>query len=343
MLTVSATASPPRRNGLSTAAMIRPTMSLMAGSPSTSSHTTMNSSPAKRATVSVGRRTARSRSASATRSRSPAAWPWVSLISLKRSTSRKSTPRLRRPGAPSGASPGSGARGRRIRFGRPVSGSCRRRWVSSTVVAWWTVTSVALSTAPSPERAAVHSRTSGSPRAGTTRRLRARPCRPSASVEEGADCLGAVGDGEAVVEVGTLEGAAVVGDEPARRRVGPVDPAVEPDVEQRTTRVREEVTPHVVQFVIMLQRSALRPLRRAPFLHSLHCVRPLHLAVTAGRDRRLLRRRRGRRARAGGAVQRGPDPGRVRRRPAARRATARQPPMGARRRFGRRIPRSATG
>ena len=55
---------------------------------STRSHSTMNSSPPKRATVSEGRIRLFSRSATRHSSRSPASWPRLSLTSLNRSRSR---------------------------------------------------------------------------------------------------------------------------------------------------------------------------------------------------------------------------------------------------------------
>src|SRR4051794_4525805 len=60
-------------------------------SPSSSSQSTTNSSPPKRATLSPDRTAPLSRSATCTRSWSPAAWPRLSLIHLKRSRSRNST------------------------------------------------------------------------------------------------------------------------------------------------------------------------------------------------------------------------------------------------------------
>ena len=56
-----------------------------------SSHRIANSSPPKRATVSWRRSEWRRRSATATISLSPAGWPRLSLMTLKRSRSRKST------------------------------------------------------------------------------------------------------------------------------------------------------------------------------------------------------------------------------------------------------------
>ena len=59
-----------------------------------SSHRIVNSSPPNRATVSPGRITASSVRATATSSSSPASWPRLSLMFLKRSRSRNATPTL---------------------------------------------------------------------------------------------------------------------------------------------------------------------------------------------------------------------------------------------------------
>ena len=63
----------------------------------TSSSRIVNSSPPRRATVSLSRTQPRSRGATSFSSRSPIAWPSVSLISLKRSRSRNSTASSVRP------------------------------------------------------------------------------------------------------------------------------------------------------------------------------------------------------------------------------------------------------
>ena len=93
-----------------------------ASSSSASRSTRMpNSSPPKRATMSPGRRWARSRGATARSSSSPAWWPMLSLISLKLSRSRKRIPTgepetvLRLSESPSESTKLS-------RFGKPVSG-----------------------------------------------------------------------------------------------------------------------------------------------------------------------------------------------------------------------------
>ena len=87
---------------------------------------TANSSPPRRAAVSMPRRVARRRSATPTSSSSPAAWPSVSLMALKSSRSTNATDtisscRAARCSACSMRSRNS------ARFGRPVSGSCSAR------------------------------------------------------------------------------------------------------------------------------------------------------------------------------------------------------------------------
>ena len=85
---------------------------------------TQNSSPPKRATVSPGRSTSVSRAASRHRSSSPAPWPSESLTSLKRSRSMNRTAtEARRRAAWLRASESRSMNS--VRFGRPVSGSCR--------------------------------------------------------------------------------------------------------------------------------------------------------------------------------------------------------------------------
>ena len=64
---------------------------LAASRPARSSHSTVNSSPPKRATVSPGRITPRAAAPTSTSSSSPASWPRLSLTFLKRSRSRNST------------------------------------------------------------------------------------------------------------------------------------------------------------------------------------------------------------------------------------------------------------
>ncbi len=63
--------------------------------PSMPVSTTRNSSPPKRPTVSDSRTTPVSRRAAACKARSPAPWPWLSLMRLKASRSTNSTPTLR--------------------------------------------------------------------------------------------------------------------------------------------------------------------------------------------------------------------------------------------------------
>ncbi len=100
-----------------------------------------NSSPPKRAVVSSGRMTARSRSATATSSWSPASWPRLSFTVLKSSRSEKSTetaPWLRACRASACATRSR----KRARLARPVSESWKAwccSWSSScfrSVMSW---------------------------------------------------------------------------------------------------------------------------------------------------------------------------------------------------------------
>ena len=95
----------------------------------TSSISTANSSPPKRLTVSPWRTQLRSRSATSASRRSPAAWPRLSLISLKPSRSRNriaTVPSCQRARACSTRS------WNRARLARPVSGSWKAWWTSSS-------------------------------------------------------------------------------------------------------------------------------------------------------------------------------------------------------------------
>ena len=97
-----------------------------------SRRSTANSSPPRRAAMSEARRTEWRRSPTATSSASPAAWPRLSLTSLKSSRSTNST---------IGTIPLGSAASRREattwvnsdRFARPVSGSCEAWWWSSSL------------------------------------------------------------------------------------------------------------------------------------------------------------------------------------------------------------------
>ena len=100
-----------------------------------SSHSTVNSSPPSRATVSAGRTARRIRSAAWRSSSSPAAWPRLSLTFLKRSRSMKRTAmrsfeRRERSTACARRS------AKRTRLARPVSGSCSVSSVSRSAASF---------------------------------------------------------------------------------------------------------------------------------------------------------------------------------------------------------------
>ena len=93
-----------------------------------------NSSPPKRATMSPGRRWARSRGATARSSSSPAWWPRLSLISLKWSRSRKRIP-TGEPETVARSSASLSESTKLSRLGRPVSESWRAARVSRSSAA----------------------------------------------------------------------------------------------------------------------------------------------------------------------------------------------------------------
>ena len=82
----------PSGRGASRAARMRSATMRAPATSDRSAQTTANSSPPRRATVSVGRTALRRRWATDVSSWSPASWPSSSLTDLKRSTSMKSTP-----------------------------------------------------------------------------------------------------------------------------------------------------------------------------------------------------------------------------------------------------------
>ncbi|HYY17551.1 MAG TPA: hypothetical protein VE864_01830, partial [Streptosporangiaceae bacterium] len=82
-LQVTDRSRPPSANGTATAWMIRLASKVAVACRSRSPHSTTNSSPPSRATVSVRRARAVSRRAISTSTRSPVSWPKESLISLK--------------------------------------------------------------------------------------------------------------------------------------------------------------------------------------------------------------------------------------------------------------------
>ena len=122
--------------------------SAVPSSPSGRSSTRMaNSSPPKRATVSLGRTAERSRAATSTSSSSPALCPSVSLTSLNPSRSRKYTA----IGGDESARRASACWSRslnRARLGRSVSESVKAWWVSCRSRLMRSVTSRVFSTRP---------------------------------------------------------------------------------------------------------------------------------------------------------------------------------------------------
>src|SRR3954452_17797533 len=109
------------------------------------SQTMANSSPPSRAAVSLARSTEVSRPANATRTASPMGWPCSSLIALKPSRSMIST----QVGVRSRCPRSRACRSRswkRIRLGRPVSGSCSDRCTSAASSAFRSVMSSTIMT-----------------------------------------------------------------------------------------------------------------------------------------------------------------------------------------------------
>ncbi len=85
------TSCPCRSNGRPSSSLMRSAMRVASLGDSMASARMANSSPPSRATVSPGRRKERKRRAMEISSRSPTAWPRLSLTFLKRSRSRNST------------------------------------------------------------------------------------------------------------------------------------------------------------------------------------------------------------------------------------------------------------
>ena len=135
MLAPTWAVTPPRTNGVDSAAAMRwATATATSGSASTS--TAANSSPPRRTGTSLGRRLSCRRGPSWRRSSSPAGWPKESLISLKwfRSMNKKATERTSPPAmrllSPSEKKVSSTANMRR-RLPSPVSSSVTAwRWRS---------------------------------------------------------------------------------------------------------------------------------------------------------------------------------------------------------------------
>ena len=97
---------------------------------SVSGQTSTNSSPPSRATTSTGRATVLRRVATSPSTRSPAKWPWASLIRLNWSRSRKSTATGDRSTAALESSRESRST-RKARLGSPVRPSCMNARTSS--------------------------------------------------------------------------------------------------------------------------------------------------------------------------------------------------------------------
>ena len=123
MLAVITNDRPSSWMGDSRRAAIRVATVIAPSTPASSGSSTTNSSPPSRDTLSIGRTAANSRSENWRRTRSPAAWPRESLMSLKQSRSTNSTP-VALPERLSSASDWVSRSISRVRFGRPVSVSC---------------------------------------------------------------------------------------------------------------------------------------------------------------------------------------------------------------------------
>ena len=119
----------PTRSGTAMASSTRSAVSTASSALRTLSSSTANSSPPKRAAVSLARMTLSRRLANSVSTSSPAAWPSESLTVLKSSRSRNTTPtpppsRRARADAWRTRSPNS------ARFARPVTGSWNAWWES---------------------------------------------------------------------------------------------------------------------------------------------------------------------------------------------------------------------
>ena len=88
---LSRSSAPPARSGCAISRCSRSATPTASSTPPIDSHSTVNSSPPKRATVSSGRSIRWTRAATSRSTSSPAAWPRLSLIRLNLSTSRKYT------------------------------------------------------------------------------------------------------------------------------------------------------------------------------------------------------------------------------------------------------------
>ena len=188
-LPLTSTSMPLSSTGASRAACRRrPSRSAPSASPQPSA-STANSSPPSRATNARGVSAAARRSATSASSRSPWAWPRVSLTSLKASRSRMPTANPANPSVSALSSRVSISRCSRARLGRPVRGSCSSSCrnfstsspLRSATAAWLaTVSSTRTSSGSkpraSPSRSSTASRpiTPPSPRSGTMMVSRSR-------------------------------------------------------------------------------------------------------------------------------------------------------------------------
>ncbi len=120
---------PATGKGTSSAARTRLATAVAWAEPSRSSSSTPNSSPPSRATVSPGRTQRPSRAPTAARSRSPAAWPRLSLTTLKSSRSMNKTP-VRSPVRRARSRAWSTRSLNSRRLASPVSGSWNAWWES---------------------------------------------------------------------------------------------------------------------------------------------------------------------------------------------------------------------
>ena len=145
MLVETVTISPASGSRIARVRATRSATAIMSSAASTRSHTTMNSSLAKRPATSESRMQPSSRRATSTSSSSPAPWPSESLTCLKSSMSTYSTP-APVPTRRDRTSASSSAWVTSDRLGRPVSASCRARWLSSASARLRSVMSVSIAT-----------------------------------------------------------------------------------------------------------------------------------------------------------------------------------------------------
>ena len=136
---------PPIGNGVRSSLPIRSAIRRASSASRTGSRMIPNSSPPKRATVSLGRSEPTRRWPTAASSRSPTAWPTLSLMTLNRSRSSRITATDRAIGRRRRPARGRSGRSSSSRFGSPVVGSwsaprwaaSNRRELSSAIEASW--------------------------------------------------------------------------------------------------------------------------------------------------------------------------------------------------------------